>query len=299
MAWFVSINGKVGGPYDEATVIEGIRAGANPTALVCEVGSSDWREIASHRPFAEALRIGAPPPPAPAAAVAQPVRPERPPISGTNLRALVGVGIAVVGLVVAAGIVVVARSGTRAAEPEPAPAASAPPPPVQAPVHVEPTPAERARIAPTLPAALAVAKPHMDDQFGKVSTGTLLLGMWAAKHMTWKDVGVSQDEATYALTMKDPDEARGKRTCAGGSIIEIEKARLDDGRGYEGLLMSDGMRLFHFFAVGSSGTLVQNSPARLCGVVTGKYDYPNSAGGTGHAVQVVGMFDLPENRAAR
>jgi hypothetical protein len=32
--------------------------------------------------------------------------------------------------------------------------------------------------------------------------------------------------------------------------------------------------------------------------VTGRYDYHDSGGGTGHAVQVVGMFDLPENRPA-
>lgn len=28
----------------------------------------------------------------------------------------------------------------------------------------------------------------------------------------------------------------------------------------------------------------------------GKYHYPNSAGGVGHGIRLVGMFDLPENR---
>jgi hypothetical protein len=34
-------------------------------------------------------------------------------------------------------------------------------------------------------------------------------------------------------------------------------------------------------------------------VVTGKYSYANSGGGTGHAVTLVGVFDLPENKGTR
>lgn len=49
-------------------------------------------------------------------------------------------------------------------------------------------------------------------------------------------------------------------------------------------------------SAGSTATLVQQSRARLCGVVIGTYDYSNSAGGKGHAVSLVGMFDLAENR---
>lgn len=41
---------------------------------------------------------------------------------------------------------------------------------------------------------------------------------------------------------------------------------------------------------------VQETNQGIPQVVTGNYDYSNSAGGTGHAVDLVGMFDLPENK---
>ena len=40
----------------------------------------------------------------------------------------------------------------------------------------------------------------------------------------------------------------------------------------------------------------QHEPARFCGIATGRDTYANTGGGTTHAVRVVGMFDLPENR---
>lgn len=51
-----------------------------------------------------------------------------------------------------------------------------------------------------------------------------------------------------------------------------------------------------FAAVASTGELVAQSSANFCGVTTGKYSYSNSGGGTTHAVFLVGMFDLPENK---
>ena len=60
--------------------------------------------------------------------------------------------------------------------------------------------------------------------------------------------------------------------------------------------MSDEGDIYKFMNVGTSGDLVANSQARMCGVVTGRYQYSNSAGGTGHALSIVGMFDLPQNR---
>jgi hypothetical protein len=140
----------------------------------------------------------------------------------------------------------------------------------------------------------------MTDTANDDSDGTMLFAAWASNHMRWTDVAVTKDETTYALTRKDSDEARGKRLCASGSIIQIEVHKLKDqgiGKLATGLLMSYGGNIFEFMAAGSTGDLVQNSQARLCGVVTGTYDYTNSAGGTGHAVTVVGMFDLPENKS--
>jgi hypothetical protein len=82
-----------------------------------------------------------------------------------------------------------------------------------------------------------------------------------------------------------------------GQIVQIAVVKVPGaGKLAEGLLLSDGGNIYHYTAAGSSGTLVAQSSGRFCGVVIGNYDYSNSAGGTGHAVSPVGMFDLPENK---
>ena len=149
----------------------------------------------------------------------------------------------------------------------------------------------------TMAEALTFTKPLMSDEVDSVSAGALMFTVWATSKMRWDDVHVSRDETNYALVQKDSDEARGKRLCLKGKIIQISVTKTDFGKFAEGLIgVSYLSKLYHFIAVGSSGDLVQGKTARFCGVVTGKYDYHNSGGGMGHAVQIVGMFDLPENR---
>jgi hypothetical protein len=137
------------------------------------------------------------------------------------------------------------------------------------------------------------------------SDGTVLFALWAAKAMAWTDIAVTKDETTYALARKNSGETRGKRLCTSGAIIQITEQDWRGSRfgGTEDRKVATGFTspqpdgdLFEFVAVGSSGALVQNSPSRFCGVVTGTRDYANSLGGTSHAVTLVGMFDLPRNR---
>ncbi len=169
-----------------------------------------------------------------------------------------------------------------------------PPPP---PAPPEETPVDKIAKISSLRGALEFAIPYMSDQYNKVSDGALLLATWAAAHLRLGDVKVAKDETSFALAQKDPDEARGKRICVTGSIIQIAVTRTPFGKLNEGLIGVNYLsRLYHFVAAGSSGSLVQGNRARLCGVVTGRFDYSNSAGGTGHAIQLVGMFDIPENR---
>lgn len=144
-----------------------------------------------------------------------------------------------------------------------------------------------------------MAVPLMEDETGGEggSRGSLLFTVWAAKHMHWSDVSVAKDETSYALVRKDSESERGKRMCTSGQLVQIEVERLPTGgKVSTGLLDSNAGNLYHFITAGSSGQLVEQSYARVCGVVTGSYDYENSAGGTGHAVGLIGMFDLPENK---
>lgn len=157
---------------------------------------------------------------------------------------------------------------------------------------------EQILAATTLPEAIALAKPHMTDVRDDISPGARLLARWSMKHLKLSDVHVTKDETSFALVQKDPDEERGKRLCYGGTIVQIHADKSEYGKGFSGILMTRRAELFRFFVAGSSGRLIEDSWARLCGVVIGNYTYANSGGGTGHAVYVVGMFDLPENRAS-
>lgn len=144
--------------------------------------------------------------------------------------------------------------------------------------------------------AVRFALPHMEDRFDQTSTGALLLAQWAAGHLRWGDVHVERDETSPARIKKDADSERGKRMCYSGRIIQIAKTDLVAGRSvFVGLMMARRYNIIHFLAAGSTGDLVEKSRARFCGFVTGRYSYSNSGGGSSHAVQMVGMFKLPEN----
>lgn len=174
------------------------------------------------------------------------------------------------------------------------------PPVAVAPVVAPPpprTPVDEIMEQATLPEAIAVALPKMTDTDDETSPGALLLALWAAKHLTWSAVTVAKNETSFALVHKDSDAARGKRLCVRGSIVQISKLDLVDRVVFHGLMLSGYSDLVSFIAAGSTGELVEQSGARFCGVVIGTYDYSNSAGGKGHATSLVGMFDLPENRA--
>jgi hypothetical protein len=149
----------------------------------------------------------------------------------------------------------------------------------------------------TLADAVAYARPKMEDTANASSIGAVLVAAWAKANMTWADVGIARDETSIALVKKDSDRERGKRLCISGNLVQIEVDKSFPGKPYVGLLRTGSWDLVHFVAVGSTGQLVEQSAARFCGVVTGRYDYANSGGGVGHAVEAVGMFDLPGNRA--
>ncbi len=175
--------------------------------------------------------------------------------------------------------------------PVPAPAAAS-----AAPIVVEETPIQKLGKMPSYEGALEYTKPKMEDSVNKLDEGTALLALWSAKSLRWNDVAVAKNETSFAAVLKDPDEARGKRVCVSGSLVQIEVEKTAMGKIFSGLLHDYSGNLYNFQAVRSSGELVARSQARMCGVITGKYDYSNSGGGMGHAINIVGIFDLPENR---
>lgn len=146
----------------------------------------------------------------------------------------------------------------------------------------------------TLADAIAGNKSSMSDTDDDVSDGAVSLASWSADHMKWSELqGLPKTKA--GLVMKDSDQQRGKLICASGELIEIASEKEDDKKFYEGGLQDDDDNIYRFIAVKSTGGLVENSHATLCGVVIGRQDYADSVGGEAHAVFLVGMFQLPEN----
>lgn len=177
-----------------------------------------------------------------------------------------------------------------AAPTPPAPVAPEPEPVAEPePVREDPPPA-------SLYEAIDKFKPEMSDSGSddEISRGAYLLAIWGNTRLSLADIK-SRQSTRFALVMKDPDEERGKRVCVSGKIIEIQTEKTDVGKfGFGGLYA--GGNIYRFIAVGSSGSLVSMSNATFCGIVIGRKDYANSSGGTAHAVQLVGMFDIADNR---
>jgi len=149
----------------------------------------------------------------------------------------------------------------------------------------------------TLDQVISTAQPQMTDVHGAdVSVGAAWLALWGAENLRWSELQ-KVPETKYGLVMKDSDAHRGKRLCVKGQVIEIALDRtVPDHKVFIGGMFSGSGNIYRFIAVQSTGEIVQNSNARFCGVVAGQQHYENSIGGVAHAVQLVGMFDLPENR---
>lgn len=159
-------------------------------------------------------------------------------------------------------------------------------------------PAEAAKYAldqPTFAAALAYVRPKvLDYEYG---AGQILLAGWATEHLRWADIEVGAPETTFPLAKKDPDAERGKRLCADVTVLDIAASGRGRGKYYTGLMISKSLPTvpYAFTAVRSTGDIVEHSAARFCGYVLALHRY-KSNDGPREGLQVLGMFDLPENR---
>lgn len=147
----------------------------------------------------------------------------------------------------------------------------------------------------TLAEAIAFAKPQMKDTQNELDKGTVLLVDWMARKPSWGAINALA-ETSIAKVLKDSDAERGKRICSGGTVIQIASDKVDGKKIFNGTFATSDIKFLSYFAVASTGSLVERSPGKFCGVVTGTHSYTNTGGGTTHAVRVIGMFDLPENR---
>lgn len=147
----------------------------------------------------------------------------------------------------------------------------------------------------TLAGAIKLARPTFRDVNQGEDSGARDFTAWAIPYMTWSDL--QRVESTqYGQVQKDPEGERGYRLCGSGTIVEISLDRSLGKPFASGLLMTDGGDVISFSVVGYNDGLIAKSWARLCGIVIGTYRYRSNSGTTIHAVDIVGMFDVPQNK---
>ncbi len=161
-----------------------------------------------------------------------------------------------------------------------------------------PTLGERLAGVTSLPEVIDLLRPHMSNSFNEFSNAAQVFAVWWMTSPVKVEDIKALPKTTYRRVMKDPEEERGKRICVRARVIEIHAHRGIEGKYYTGGLIRGYSQIYRFIALGSTGDIVQRSVARFCGVVMGTQSYMNSGGGTSHGVELVGMFDLKENRRA-
>jgi hypothetical protein len=188
--------------------------------------------------------------------------------------------------------------GYRAAVAKSPPDAAVSAEPVATPKSREEIFAERLDAAIDLPAAIDLSRGYFADAFNDPDPAGVKFALWATRHMTWPALQ-AVEETKRSLVLKDSAVERGYRVCTSGSVVEIRVVRAGDVAYSHALLQNAAYDITHVLAVGSTRGLVEKSSARFCGLVVGRYTYENSGGGMSHAITLVGMFDLPENKLPR
>jgi hypothetical protein len=148
----------------------------------------------------------------------------------------------------------------------------------------------------TFAEAVETSSAAMLDEHNEVSPGSSMLLTWAMANMQLSDVLADRNETSFKRVMKDSESERGKRLCVTGRVIQIHREDVLGSTVYTGTLNTGSFDFIHFNAVRDTGSIVEGTRSRFCGVVTGRYSYDNVTGGTTHSIRVIGVFDIPSNR---
>lgn len=152
--------------------------------------------------------------------------------------------------------------------------------------------------APSLEDALKTAKEEFPAD---ARSRDAALVEWSEDKLKWADVDTKKNQVSTLLALKDPEGAYGKRACLSGKITTITAVRDADAsalRHFRAVLEGPG-EVWSLSAVGDTGELVKGSIAKFCGIAVNVRAQPHggrSDAGIQDILDVVGMFDLPENR---
>lgn len=285
MQWYVSRNGESSGPIEEADIAAWIRSGQiGSETYVRDEHSQHWIPI-GQSPFAPLFSQVA-------------SAPASQPKPSSNRGVVLWGSVTTVLLIGLIGAKVATESTSADAteavvtlEPR-APSVGDEP---------EPTLTDRLARAGTLGEAIATIRPAMADHDGdSLSGAAATLTTWLVERYNtpalWADLDMMPDNQR-AEVLKDPEPFRGKKLCSRGTMTQIMADRSLGVPVWHGVLSTGFANVIRFVAVGSSDGIVEDSPARFCGIVIGLHSYANRMGGSTTGVEVVGSFDLPENRS--
>lgn len=164
------------------------------------------------------------------------------------------------------------------------------------PVRLPPAAGE-GETAPTLDAAIERFRASFADGVGMPSEGTMRLAVWAASNLTWAALESAKPETTLAALSHGVEPERGKRLCESGEVVDLRDDTSHGVRLAMGVLAKGAGMPVHFVAAGSTEGVAAKRTARLCGIVTGRLRLRDATGRDVEHVQVVGMFDVPQNKS--
>jgi hypothetical protein len=279
MRWYVMQEGKTAGPLDGEEIFRQGREGRLSPGMHIRDEAGAWMPILQS-PFASVVS-------SPVAVATH---------SPSIKRVAIGIPVAVVLLVVLV-LLVAAFSSSKTPPPTDTPVVAAAVRPAPEPTR-EPTIAERLGKTSTLHEAIRLTKPLMGDvQPGdEANPGAALLALWWAHHSDlWPEL-ISMADTKRAEVLKDSEPFRGQRICMTGSVTQIfrDKSSSASKPTYMGVMYHNGGHV-RFVTSQSTQGVVEDTPARFCGIVIGLQSYSNVSNGTTHAIQVVGLFDIPAN----
>ena len=143
---------------------------------------------------------------------------------------------------------------------------------------------------------LARVRTH-EDVKGWLNVAGILVFGWSLAHLKWVDIYAPVNETSWVRVAKNPSGEFGKRLCVEG-VIRSMATRTERGSTYYHGLIYPTLSLdgYYFLALGNSGTYVQGSTARFCGVAVGLTEGLNGFGMPMNAVAITGFFDLAINQ---
>lgn len=153
-------------------------------------------------------------------------------------------------------------------------------------VVAKPTVGEKLQETYDLAQAVEIAMPLFTNKI--VSGGSAVLAEWMVKKAVIGDIK-KLPKGSYGQTRKT--NHRGHHLCVRAKVMQIqERNSRSMGTLYR------GRRWYSFLTFKQTTGVLAGRWRTFCGVIAGRVDWKNQRGGETSGIQLVGMFDIKDNR---